>query len=71
MTITQVTKIDRQIVVLFDDGVEGFTLAKWGEQDVYSTVSDGILKSQILQYKEDALEYDFNVNKLKKVWNIK
>lgn len=71
MQMTHITKIDKQIIVLLDGGKEGFTLAKWGERDVYSTVSDGILKSQILQYKEDALEYDFNVNKLKKVWNIK
>lgn len=67
MKITQISKIDRQIVVLFDDGVEGFTLSPFGK-DVYSTVSNGILKSQILKYKQEALDNKFDINKLRKLW---
>jgi hypothetical protein len=67
MTIKTVEKIDNLIVVLVDGG-GGFILSPFGNKDVYSIVSDNILKSAITQYKLDALENNFNLNKLKKIW---
>ncbi len=60
-------KIDDALVILFEDE-QGIIMRRWGEKDVYTTVSDGILKSSVTSYKEEALEFNFNLARLRKKW---
>ncbi len=64
--VETVIKIDRQVIVILSNG-EAFTLAPFGK-DVYTTVSDGIDKSFLDEFKKDALECDFDEIKLRELW---
>jgi hypothetical protein len=66
MKLESLHKIDNQLILLFE-GDQGVTLAPFGNT-VYSTISEGIHKSMLTQYKEDALINKFDLKKLRKLW---
>lgn len=69
MKLQSLHKVDDTLILLFENE-QGVLMRPFGK-DVYTTVSEGIFKSTILQYKADVLEENFNLDKLRKRWNLK
>ncbi len=66
MKLQSLHKIDRQLILLFE-GDQGATIAPFGNT-TYTTTTECIHKSMLLQYKQDALDNRFDLKKLRKLW---
>lgn len=60
-----INQIGNEISIITDTG-ESAVLYKWGSKgDIYTTVSDGLYKYQLKEFKEAIKEYSWDINKLK------
>ncbi len=56
----------KHLLVTLSDG-EYFEVFQFGGE-VYTSVSDGILKSTLCEFKKDVKQFDFDEKQLKKLW---
>ena len=56
----------KHLLVTLSDG-EYFEVFQFGGV-VYTSVSDGILKSTLCEFKKDVKQFDFDKNELERLW---
>ena len=65
MKIKSITKIGDEISIITDNG-ESAVLYKWGSKgDIYTTVSKGLYKYQLKQFKKDIIKSGWDIKQLK------
>jgi len=65
MEIKSITQIGNEISIITDNG-ESAVLYKWGSKgDIYTTVSPGLYKHQLKQFKKDIIKSGWNLEQLK------
>jgi hypothetical protein len=65
MKIKSITQIGNEISIITECG-ESAVLYKWGSKgDIYTTVSNGLYKYQLKEFKKAIKECDWDINKLK------
>jgi len=65
MKIVSINQVGNEISIITECG-EFAVLYKWGSKgDIYTTVSDGLYKHQLKQFKKVIKEYNWDINKLK------
>ena len=66
MKITSITSIGNEISIITDNG-ESAVLYKFGNKgDIYTTVSNGLYKYELADFKKAIKRTDWNIEQLKK-----
>ena len=66
--IKSISKIGNEISIITDTG-ESAVLYKFGNKgDIYTTVSPGLYKYELADFKKAIKKYDWDINKLKELY---
>jgi len=64
--ITSIINIGNNISVIFNDG-ESALFTKFGKT-IFTEVSENVKKKTLSEFKKDIVKYNWDVEKLKKIW---